>query len=37
MPQWLFDECYDSVGDLAETIAPLVWEKKDILTNYKYI
>ena len=28
MPQWLFDECYDSVGDLAETIAHLVWEKK---------
>ena len=30
MPQWLFDECYDSVGDLAETIAHLVWEKKEI-------
>ncbi|MDA9689478.1 cisplatin damage response ATP-dependent DNA ligase [Betaproteobacteria bacterium] len=30
MPQWLFDECYDSVGDLAETIAHLVWEKKGI-------
>ena len=28
MPQWLFDECYDSVGDLAETIAHLVWEKE---------
>ena len=30
MPQWLFDECYESVGDLAETIAHLVWEKKEI-------
>ena len=30
MPQWLFDECYDSVGDLAETIAHLVWEEKEI-------
>ena len=30
MPQWLFDECYDSVGDLAETIAHLVCDKKEI-------
>ena len=29
MPQWLFDECYDSVGDLAETIAHLVCDKKE--------
>jgi len=24
VPQWLFDECYDAVGDLAETIALLL-------------
>ena len=24
LPQWLFDECYDAVGDLAETIALLL-------------
>ena len=30
MPQWLFDECYESVGDLAETIAHLVCNKKEI-------
>ncbi len=24
LPEWLFDECYESVGDLAETIA-LLW------------
>ena len=30
MPQWLFDECYESVGDLAETIAHLVCDKKEI-------
>jgi DNA ligase-1 len=24
VPQWLFDECYDSVGDLAETIAHIL-------------
>ncbi len=24
IPQWLFDECYDAVGDLAETIALLL-------------
>ena len=24
MPEWLFDECYDAVGDLAETIAHLL-------------
>ena len=30
IPQWLFDECYDSVGDLAETIAHLVCDKKEI-------
>jgi DNA ligase-1 len=23
VPNWLFDECYDAVGDLAETIALL--------------
>ena len=27
-PQWLFDECYESVGDLAETIAHLDGKKK---------
>lgn len=26
IPEWLFDECYDSVGDLAETIALLLPE-----------
>ena len=30
MPQWLFDECYESVGDLAETIAHLACDKKEI-------
>ena len=30
MPQWLFDECYDFVGDLAETIAHLACDKKEI-------
>ena len=30
MPQWLFDECYESVGDFAETIAHLVCDKKEI-------
>ena len=24
LPEWLFDECYDAVGDLAETIALLL-------------
>ena len=24
MPDWLFEECYDAVGDLAETIALLL-------------
>ena len=28
LPQWLFDECYESVGDLAETIA-LLWPQDD--------
>ena len=24
IPEWLFDECYDAVGDLAETISLLL-------------
>ena len=34
MPQWLFDECYESVGDLAETIAHLVCDKKEINDDF---
>ncbi len=30
MAKWLFDQSYDSVGDLAETIAHLVCEKRDV-------
>ena len=30
MPQWLFDECYESVGDFAETIAHLISDTKEI-------
>ena len=33
-PQWLFDECYESVGDLAETIAHLVCDKKEINDDF---
>ena len=34
MPQWLFDECYESVGDLAETIAHVVCDKKEINDDF---
>lgn len=29
LPQWLFDECYDAVGDLAETMALLISSAAD--------
>ena len=28
VPEWLFDECYDAVGDLAETIALLLPDRR---------
>ncbi len=32
VPEWLFDECYQAVGDLAETIALVLPERSDIET-----
>ena len=28
VPDWLFEECYDAVGDLAETIALLLPQRR---------
>ncbi|MEI9946897.1 MAG: hypothetical protein WDN26_22090 [Chitinophagaceae bacterium] len=33
LPAWLFEESYHTVGDLAETIALLLPERKEQLTN----
>ncbi len=37
LPQWLFNECYHTVGDLAETIALLLPEKNRFLATPKYL
>lgn len=33
LPQWLFEECYHSVGDLSETIALLLPQPTDTSNN----
>ena len=34
LPQWLFEECYHTVGDLAETIALLLPAAVSVTSNY---